>query len=46
MEKSGKNQYDITNKTTGRKTTYNYKKGLVVSSKVDYPIMTFGLKRN
>ena len=46
MEKSGKNQYDITNKTTGRKTTYNYKKGLVVSSIVDYPIMTFRLKRN
>ncbi len=46
MEKSGNNQYDIIDKTTGRKTTYNYKKGLVVSSKIDYPIMTFGLKRN
>ncbi len=43
--KSDKNSYDIIDKKTGRKTTYSYKKGAVVSTDIDYPLMTFGLTR-
>ena len=45
IEESAKNSHDIVDKLSGRKTTYNYKKGQIVSTEVDYPIMTFGLKR-
>ena len=45
MEKSDKSSYDIINKKTGRKTTYNYKKGIVESTEIDNPILTFGHTR-
>ena len=45
LERSDKNSYDIIDKKTGRKTTYNYKKGVVESTEIDYPIMTFGHTR-
>ncbi len=45
LEALDNNSHVITDKETGRKTKYNYKKGRVNSTEVDYPIMTFGLTR-
>lgn len=45
VQKSTKGNYDIIDKKTGRKTTYMYKKGNVVATDIDYPLLTFGLEK-
>jgi hypothetical protein len=45
IESTGKSSYLLTDKETGRTTEYIYKKGQIWETKIDYPIMTFGLTR-
>lgn len=45
IESTGKNKYKLTDQKTSRITEYEYKKGAISKTRIDYPLMTFGLTR-